>query len=129
MQYAEEHDYTVLEVVEDVTSGVAYDRPALWRVRRLVQAGIVDAVLIERWDRWSRGAVGLLELEKHLVLRGVSLEVCHPREIWLCEELGRHFWGQSTGQSKPPEFEYKAWPEERPMPTLHFGPKWKSWAS
>lgn len=50
-EFADEHGYTVLEAVEDVIPGDVYDRPGLWRVRRLVQARVVDVVLIEAWDR------------------------------------------------------------------------------
>lgn len=73
MDHADERGYTVLEVIEDVISGAAYDRPGLWRLRRLVQVGVVDVVLIEAWDRWSRGAVGLLELEGWLLDRASRL--------------------------------------------------------
>lgn len=76
MDYADEHGYTVLEVIEDVILGAAYDRPGLWRVRRLVQAGVVDVVLIEQRDRWTRGAVGIHELEDSF---------CRKRDNFTCQ--------------------------------------------
>lgn len=96
-RYADEHRYTVLEVIEDVISGAAYDRPGLWRVRRLVQAGVVDVILIEQRDRWTRGAVGLEILENWLCDRGVSVEVCNPLEIAFRAKLERYMWDRALG--------------------------------
>lgn len=73
-----------------MSSGVDYDRPGIWRLRRLVQAGVVDVVLIEAWDRWTKGAVGFDILEDWLRGRGVSLEACDPLELELDAELKRH---------------------------------------
>jgi DNA invertase Pin-like site-specific DNA recombinase len=88
-KHANEHGYKVLKIIEDVISGADYNRPGIWRLRRLVQAGVVDEILVEGRDRWTRGAVGFRILENWLNDKGISVEVCDPDEIEFRARLDR----------------------------------------
>lgn len=46
-------------------------------------------VLIEAWDRWTRGAEGLDTLEEWFNSKGVRIEVCLPEERELDAEMKR----------------------------------------
>ena len=60
--------------VDDGYSGSELDRPALNRLREMVQKGQVDVVLAYDPDRLSRNLADLLLLESDFTKHGVKLE-------------------------------------------------------
>jgi site-specific DNA recombinase len=76
MSYCQRQGYEVVEVlVDEGQSGVRLDRPGLVRVRELVQAGSVDALVIFQRDRLSRQVSHLSLLYREFSDASVALLV------------------------------------------------------
>src|SRR3954462_10423135 len=53
-QYAEQHGFKVIVVLQDVMSGARLDRPGLTKARELIQLKAVDALIVYCSDRLTR---------------------------------------------------------------------------
>lgn len=66
LEYAKGKLDVIAEITDDGISGVIMDRPGLNRVRRMVQEGLVDVVLMLDADRLSRELAHLLILKPEI---------------------------------------------------------------
>jgi site-specific DNA recombinase len=73
-KYADQHDYKVLEMFQESKSGASLNRPMMDRVRELVRAGGVDAVIFYALDRLSRDETDTLILAREWRSRGVEMK-------------------------------------------------------
>jgi DNA invertase Pin-like site-specific DNA recombinase len=65
-QYAARQGYTIVDVITEVETGVDSDewRPGLQQVKAILQRGEADILLVWKFDRMNRGAVGNLILHR-----------------------------------------------------------------
>lgn len=73
--YCDREGLTVVEHFEDDHSAKTFDRPAWNKLLTFIEADptAVDAVLIVKWDRFSRGATGALSMIRRLEM-GVRVQ-------------------------------------------------------
>lgn len=74
--------YHLVEVLDDVGSGMSDNRPKLRKLFSLVDAEKIDRVVVEHKDRLSRFGFGLLEA--YFLSHGVTIE-------WTHEVLGKKY--------------------------------------
>lgn len=80
--------YTVVEILDDVGSGISDTRPKLQKLFQLVGTGKVNRVVIEHKDRLTRFGFGLLE--SYFASHGVVIE-------WVNEVLGKSYEDELVG--------------------------------
>jgi site-specific DNA recombinase len=73
-KYAEQNDYTVVEVFKESRSGASLNRPMLDQVRELVRAGAVETVIFYALDRLSRDETDMLILAREFRNHGAELK-------------------------------------------------------
>ncbi len=63
----------VEEIADDGYSGATLDRPGIWRIYELAEAGEIDLVLATKRDRFFRNRLYRLEMDRDLKDQGVTL--------------------------------------------------------
>jgi site-specific DNA recombinase len=76
-KYAKEHGFTVVAEFQDVESGATLDRPELNKLREMIRAGVLDAVIVYSLDRFSRNLAHNLLLRDELMRYTVALHYCN----------------------------------------------------
>jgi len=72
--YADLHDMSLTEVVEDSTSGKSVDgRPGFTKIVEEIKAGLVDNLIILKLDRMARNTKEAMELADLLQTKGCAL--------------------------------------------------------
>ena len=72
--YCAERGYSVVDVYEDVASGVSRDRPAFRAMQDAARRGDIDVVVAWASDRLARSGSGMGDLLDAVALRGVGIE-------------------------------------------------------
>lgn len=72
-RYAEQQGWSVVAELHDALSGALLDRPGLSKLRQVVAAGGVDAVIVYSQDRLTRSVAHMLLLRDELNAAGVAL--------------------------------------------------------
>ncbi|MBX0329782.1 recombinase family protein [Oscillochloris sp. ZM17-4] len=72
-RYAEQQGLTVVAAVSDVMSGAILERPSLTKVRDLIRAKAVDAVIVYSSDRLTRSVAHAMLLRDEVKTAGVEL--------------------------------------------------------
>lgn len=80
--------YTVVEILDDVGSGLSDTRPKLQKLFQLVNAGKVNRVVVEHKDRLTRFGFSLLQ--SYFASHGVTIE-------WVNEVLGKSYEDELVG--------------------------------
>ncbi len=73
--YANHHEMQIVAEFSDTMSGAHLERPGLRRVRDLIQAQAVEAVIVYTLDRLSRNVAHLLVLRDEMSAAGVQLHI------------------------------------------------------
>lgn len=81
-------NYLVIEILDDVGSGLSDTRPKLQKLFQLVNAGKVNRVVVEHKDRLTRFGFGLIE--SYFSSHGVTIE-------WVNEVLGKSYEDELVG--------------------------------
>jgi len=74
-KYAERSGFTVIAEVQDVASGAKLDRPGLTKIRNLIRAGDITALIVYTSDRLTRSLAHSLLLRDELKAASVALHI------------------------------------------------------
>src|SRR5258708_6036793 len=72
--YAENHQYIVVEVFQEIYTGESLDRPALDALRDYIKMHKVDIVIVSDVDRWARKMVFQQLLDEEFRRKGLRIE-------------------------------------------------------
>jgi site-specific DNA recombinase len=76
MNYAQEHGFTVLDVLTEDYTGTTIDRPTFNRLLELADASLIEVVIVQHPDRLGRGPI--LEMAIALLAkRGIEVYACN----------------------------------------------------
>jgi DNA invertase Pin-like site-specific DNA recombinase len=81
---------TIIEEIQDEISGTVLQRPGLDRLRKLVRAGSVDAVVVYTADRLSRDSIDLKILKGSRKDSPAGIRHRHLRALCQRRSLLRH---------------------------------------
>jgi len=73
-KYAQEHGYVVTREFSEDHTGTELDRPALTKLRKLLQDGGAGVMIVYDIDRLTRNAQSQMHLERELAELGVQIE-------------------------------------------------------
>jgi site-specific DNA recombinase len=80
-KYARQQGYQVVEEIPESFSGRTLDRPGLQKLLRMVQDGLVDAVIAYSPDRLSRDIVQRISLRAELQASGIKIYFVSRGEV------------------------------------------------